>query len=212
MKVLRLFPQEFLRSLQSRLVWLVMALTILSPAVGLFLYKPATASTMLSMYLANPAIAGGAVGGVLFGILAIHEWDRTARNRVDVLTDAVVSPLTAALTRLLALLVVAAGTAALAMLVWLPVSRGLIGAVFDGADYALAYLLLMGAALPLGILAASAAYQFTRRADLSLVLFAAFAALSLTVWAGDWQMCGTALLKLSRSLSPTGYLFPDTGR
>ena len=189
MKVLRLFPQEFLRSLQSRLVWLVMALTILSPAVGLFLYKPATASTMLSMYLANPAIAGGAVGGVLFGILAIHEWDRTARNRVDVLTDAVVSPLTAALTRLLALLVVAAGTAALAMLVWLPVSRGLIGAVFDGADYALAYLLLMGAALPLGILAASAAYQFTRRADLSLVLFAAFAALSLTVWAGDWQMC-----------------------
>ena len=103
MKVLRLFPQEFLRSLQSRLVWLVMALIILSPAVGLFLYKPATASTMLSMYLANPAIAGGAAGGVLFGILAIHEWDRTARNRVDVLTDAVVSPLTAALTRLLAL-------------------------------------------------------------------------------------------------------------
>ena len=87
-----------------------MALTILSPAVGLFLYKPATASTMLSMYLANPAIAGGAAGGVLFGILAIHEWDRTARNRVDVLTDAVVSPLTAALTRLLALLAVAVMT------------------------------------------------------------------------------------------------------
>ena len=48
MKVPRLFPQEFLRSLQSRLVWLVMALTILAPAVGLFLYKPATASTMLN--------------------------------------------------------------------------------------------------------------------------------------------------------------------
>src|SRR5699024_6597521 len=103
MKNLRLFPQEFGRLLRDRLAWLVMALTILSPAVGLFLYKPATAGTMLSMYLANPAIAGGAVGGVLFGILAIYEWDRTARNRVDVLTDAVVSPLTAALTRLLAL-------------------------------------------------------------------------------------------------------------
>ena len=35
----------------------------------------------------------------------------------------------------------------------------------------------------------AAAYQFTRRADLSLVLFAAFAALSLTVWADDWQLC-----------------------
>ena len=77
------------------------------------------------------------------------------------------------------------------MLVWLPVSRGLIGAVFDGADYALAYLLLMGAALPLGILAASAAYQFTRRADLSLVLFAAFAALSLTVWRATGSCAGS---------------------
>ncbi len=38
---------------------------------------------------------------------------------------------------------------------------------------------------PLSILAAAAAYQFTRRADLSLVLFAAFAALSLTVWADE---------------------------
>ena len=47
----------------------------------------------------------------------------------------------------------------------------------------------MGLALPLAILAAAAAYQFTRRADLSLVLFAAFAALSLTVWADNWQLC-----------------------
>ena len=76
---------------------------------------------------------------------------------MDVLTDAVVSPLTAALTRLLALLAAAGMTMALAMLAWLPISKGLIGAVFDGVDYALAYLLLMGAALPLGILAAASA-------------------------------------------------------
>ena len=47
----------------------------------------------------------------------------------------------------------------------------------------------MGLALPLGILAAAAAYQFTRRADLSIVLFIAFCALSITVWADDWQLC-----------------------
>lgn len=75
------------------------------------------------------------------------------------------------------------------MLVWLPISMHLIGSVFGGLDYVLAYLLLMGLALPLSILAAAAAYQFTRRVDLSLVLFAAFAALSLTVWADDWQLC-----------------------
>ena len=189
MKTLKLFPLELGRLLQSRLTWLTVLLTVLSPAAGLVLYRPATATTMLSLYLANPAMAGGVMGGVLFGALTVYELDRVSRSRADVLMDAAVSPLTMALTRLLALLAAAVGTLALTMLVWLPVGAGLIGSVFSGVDYALAYGLLMGLALPLSILAAGAAYQFTRRADLSLVLFAAFAALSLTVWADDWQLC-----------------------
>ena len=189
MKTLKLFPLELGRLLQSRLTWLIVLLTVLSPAAGLVLYRPATSTTMLSLYLANPAMAGGVMGGVLFGALTVYELDRVSRSRADVLMDAAVSPLTMALTRLLALLAAAAGTLTLTMLVWLPVSAGLIGSVFSGVDYALAYGLLMGLDLPLSILAAGAAYQFTRRADLSLVLFAAFAALSLTVWADDWQLC-----------------------
>ena len=189
MKTMRLFPLELQRLLQSRLTWLIMALTVLSPVLGLVFYKPATSTTMLSMYLANPAIAGGVAGAILFGLLAIFELDRARRSRVDILTDAVVSPLTTALTRLLALITAAVLTIALTMLVWLPISAGLIGSVFGGADYVLAYVLLMGLALPLGILAAAAAYQFTRRADLSIVLFIVFCALSLTVWADDWQLC-----------------------
>ena len=189
MKTTRLFPLEFGRLLQNRLTWLMILLTVISPAAGLFLYKPATATTMLSLYLANPAIAGGVVGGILFGLLTIFELDRVSRSRADVLMDAAVSPLTMALVRLLALLAVAVVTVALTMLVWLPISMHLIGSVFGGMDYVLAYLLLMGLALPLSILAAAAAYQFTRRVDLSLVLFAAFATLSLTVWADDWQLC-----------------------
>ena len=189
MKTMRLFPLELRRLLQSRLTWLIMALTVLSPVLGLVFYKPATSTTMLSMYLANPAIAGGVAGAILFGLLAIFELDRARRSRVDILTDAVVSPLTTALTRLLALLTAAVLTVGLTMLVWLPISAGLIGSVFTGANYVLAYLLLMGLALPLGILAAAAAYQFTRRADLSIVLFIAFCALSMTVWADDWQLC-----------------------
>ena len=189
MKTMRLFPLELRRLLQSRLTWLILLLTVLSPVLGLVLYKPATSTTMLSMYLANPAIAGGVAGAILFGLLAIFELDRARRSRVDILTDAVVSPLTTALTRLLALLTAAVLTAGLTMLVWLPISAGLIGSVFTGANYVLAYLLLMGLALPLGILAAAAAYQFTRRADLSIVLFIAFCALSLTVWSAEWQLC-----------------------
>ena len=189
MKTLCLFPLELRRLFQSRLTWLIVGLTVLSPAVGLILYKPATASTMLSMYLANPAIAGGVVGGILFGLLSVFESDRATRSRVDVLMDAAVSPLTMALVRLLALLAASVVTVAVTMLVWLPISAGLIGSVFGGVDYILAYLLLMGLSLPMSILAAASAYQFTRRVDLSLVLFAAFAALSLTVWADNWQLC-----------------------
>ena len=189
MKAVWLFPLELRRLLQSRLTWLVVLLAALSPAAGLVLYKPASAGTMLSAYLANPAIAGGVGGGVLFGLLTVFELDRTGRSRTDALVDAAVSPLTMALVRLPALLAAAALTLGLTMAAWLPISRELIGAVFDGVDYVLAYLLLMGLALPLAILAAASAYQFTRRADLALVLFAAFAALSLTVWAENWQLC-----------------------
>ncbi len=213
----------------------IMLLTVLGPVAGLYLYQPAE-STMNSLYLANPAIAGGIAGGILFGLLAIFELDRACRSRADVLMDAAVSPQTAALTRLLALLAAAVLTTAITMLVWLPVSRAcrsradvlmdaavspqtaaltrllallaaavlttaitmlvwlpvskwLIGAVFDPVDHVLAYLLLMGLTLPLGVLAAASAYQFTRRTDLSLVLFAAFCGLSLTVWAENWQLC-----------------------
>ena len=189
MRTMRLFWLELRRLLQSRLTWLIVLLTVLSPLVGLTLYRPATASTMLTQYLANPAIAGGAVGGVLFGILTIFELDRPSRGRVEALTDAAVSPLTMALMRLAALITSAVLALLVVMAVWFPISWGMIGQVFDAADYLLSYLLLTGLALPLGILAAGAAYQFTRRLDLSLVLLIGFAALSLTVWADDWQLC-----------------------
>ena len=189
MKTIRLFSLELGRLLRSRLTWLVILLTAVSPAAGLILYQPAYSDTMLSLYLANPALAGGVGGGILFALLTIFELDRTGRSRVDMLMDATVSPHTMAWVRLLALLAGAVLATALTMAVWLPISLGLIGSVFTGTDYVLSYLLFLGLALPLSILAAASAYQITRRADLSLVLFAAFAGLSLTVWADQWQLC-----------------------
>ena len=189
MKTIRLFSLELGRLLRSRLTWLVILLTAVSPAAGLILYQPAYSDTMLSLYLANPALAGGVGGGILFALLTIFELDRTGRSRVDMLMDAAVSPHTMAWVRLLALLAGAVLATALTMAVWLPISLGLIGSVFTGTDYVLSYLLFLGLALPLSILAAASAYQITRRADLSLVLFAAFAGLSLTVWADQWQLC-----------------------
>ena len=49
MKTMRLFPLELKRLLQSRLTWLMMALAVLSPVLGLVLYKPAPSPTMPSL-------------------------------------------------------------------------------------------------------------------------------------------------------------------
>lgn len=189
MKTLRNFSLEVSRLLQSRLTWLILLLTVISPVAGLTLYKSATAETMLSMYLANPAIAGGVVSGILFGLLTIYEMDRSGRSRVDILMNAIVSPMRSALIRMLALIVTSLLGLFLTMLIWLPVTFAQAGSVLDMTNYCLAYLLFMGLALPCSILAAAACYQFTQRADLSIVLFAAFAGLSLTIWANNWQLC-----------------------
>lgn len=189
MKTFRNFSLELGRLLQSRLTWLVLLLTVISSVAGLTLYKSATAETMLSMYLANPAIAGGVVSGILFGLLTIYEMDRSGRSRVDILMNAIVSPMRSALIRMLALIITAMLGLILTMLVWLPVTFTQAGAVLDMTNYCLAYLIFMGLALPCSILAAAACYQFTQRADLSIVLFAAFAGLSLTIWANNWQLC-----------------------
>ena len=189
MKSTGLFARELHRLLHSRPAWLALLLTLLSPLAGLFLYKPATADTMLSLYLANPALAGGAAGGIFFGLLAVLELDRVNRSRMDALVDAAVPPLRMAVVRLTALLAAGLLATAVTMLAWLPVTWSLVGSVFDLTDYCLAYLIFMGLALPLAILAAAAFYQFTRRMDLSLVLFSAFCGLSLTLWADEWQLC-----------------------
>lgn len=60
---------------------------------------------------------------------------------------------------------------------------------FDGTSYITVYLIFMYGALPLAILFAAAAWQFTQRFNLSMVLFILFGGLSLTVWAQNWQLC-----------------------
>ena len=189
MKFVRLFLLEFFRLLQSPFTWLTALATALSPLAGLLFYQPAQAGTMATQFLANPALAGGVCGGIFFALLTLEELDRASRSRVEVLADAAVPPRHLALLRLLALIAAAALCFGVTAALWFPASRRLIGSVFDTGDYVLAYGLFMGLALPLSILAASSAYHFTRRTDLSLALVAAFSGLSLTVWAGDWQLC-----------------------
>ena len=160
---------EFSRLFREPFTWLILFLTLLSPAVGLFWYQPLSTDTSLSLYLANPALAGGTAGGILFGILTIYELDRPRRMEMESLMDAVVAPQTMALLRLLALMGAALIAAASAAVLWLPLCRLQVGSVFRWQDYVLACTLLMGASFPLAILAAAAAFQFTGRSNLAQI-------------------------------------------
>ncbi len=147
MKTIRLFPLELGRLLRSRLTWLVDSADRRSPPRRVSSStSPPTADTMLSMYLANPALAGGVAGGILFALLTIFELDRTGRSRVDVLMDAAVSPHTMALVRLLALLA-GGGAGHWPSPCWCgsPSAWGSSAPSLTGTDYVLAYLLFHGA-------------------------------------------------------------------
>lgn len=196
MKTLRLFRLELGRLFRSWPARLVFGLTALSPVVWLLLYRmlgtslsDTINSTMNDLYIAYPAITGGIAGAVLFAVLTILQLDAPHKFQVTAITDAMVSPLTQALVRLLALLSAAVVTQAAAILLWLPYTVYRVGAVFDGGVYLLAYVVLMLPSLLLAVLFSASMYQFTRRADLSLVAFLIFAALSLIVWADNWQLC-----------------------
>lgn len=196
MSALHRFRLELGRLLRGRLTWAVILLTVLSPLAGLTVYRPIPSSSaeqyvtsMQGMYLANPALAGGLIGAAAFAVLTAWESDRVKRGGMEVLTDAVVSPMSAAWTRLWALLSLSALAQALTMLAWLPWTAYALGAVFDLASYCLVYLIFMFGALPLAILLSAAAYQFTRRLDLSLLVCASLAALSLTLWSENWMLC-----------------------
>lgn len=191
-----LFLLEWKRLFKKRITWLCVIVTILSPLAGLTLYRPLVSTsttdyvtTMLGIHLANPALAGGVVGSILFALLTVTELHYTHRNQMDILINTIISPLTAAIIKLMVLLCTAVITQAITMLIWLPYTIYMTGSVFDGKTYVMAYLLFMFAALPLAILFTAAIYQITERFDLSLILFAAFAGLSLTVWKSQWQLC-----------------------
>ena len=191
MRTASLFRVELCRLFRSRGAWLALALTAASPALGLFFFHAIDPenTTMQGRYLANPALAAGLAGAFVFAVLTLYELDRNSRSRTGVLAEAIVSPLAMALARLAALLCLSLAAALLTVLLWLPATALLVGAVFDPAGYFFAYGVLAFGSLPLAVLAAAAAYQFTGRFDVSLLLFLAFAALSLTVWSSDWQLC-----------------------
>lgn len=187
MKFHSLFRVELGRLFRSRLTWAALGITIAAPVLGLTLYSPLSGSLNCT-FLANPALAGALAGALIFALLTVLELDRVHRSRTDVLTDSMVSPLAAEASRTLALLTAAAAAVIAAVLIWLPITAALTGAIFRPGLCAAVYLLVILPALWFAILFTASAYQLVRRLDITLVAFTGFFLLSLTAWSENWLL------------------------
>ena len=168
---------EIRRIFLSRNTRLVMALTLLTPLVGLGLYKPATqlAVTRSGEWIGNPTLAGAIGGVILFTLLTLFELDKVHKSHVDRLTDSMVSPVTMYLTKMISLLAVATVTGCVASVLYLPYTVYKVGYLFDWSTYWGCWLIVFLPALWISCLMSAVFYQMVRRMDLSLVLVIAVA-------------------------------------
>lgn len=182
MKGSALFRVELGRVLRSRITWLVCALTALAPLSGYSLLKLTIGDSMGALYLANPMLAGGLAGALLFAILMLVCLHQPQRSGTDAMTDAILSPLRLCAARLLVVLTAAVLTAVAVGVLYLPVTAWKLDIVFSGFDYLLTVVLCLLSGPVMGTLAAATLWQLTRRLDVSLM--AVLAALGVSL--GDW--------------------------
>lgn len=210
MTFLSLMRVELGRLFREKRNWVLFALAVAGPAVGIFVYRPiasmaesAYVTSLNGTYLGNPALAGALIGALAFGLLTALELDRGQRFRTDVLMDAITSPVLFNLVRTIVMFIAIAAVQLAVLIVWYPYTSAQIGSVFRFELYVSAYLIIMFPAMIIAVTFTASAYQISHRLDITLVLFAVFLLLSFSVWQENW---------LLRWVNPSiGYLSDDFG-
>lgn len=162
---------ELNRIFHSKIVYLIMILTMLCPMAGYKLYDGMANKTLSGHFIGNPSIAGAVGGGILFAILTLLEFSRVHKYEIEELTNSIVSPLVLNVVRLLTIGIVATVTVSITSALYYPYTVIKMGNVFDGYTYLNSFFLLILPSILLSILAASALYQIFYRIDLSMAAF-----------------------------------------
>lgn len=162
---------ELNRIFHSKIVYLIMILTMLCPMAGYKLYDGMANKTLSGHFIGNPSIAGAVGGGILFAILTLLEFSRVHKYEIEELTNSIVSPLVLNVVRLLTIGIVATVTVSITSVLYYPYTVIKMGNVFDGYTYLNSFFLLILPSILLSILAASALYQIFYRIDLSMAAF-----------------------------------------
>lgn len=189
MKFLSLLRVETGRQLCSPVSWLIMAAAVLAPTAGYTIYRPAAGDSMATLYLANPMLAGGLLGSVLFAVCMVLSLERPKRSGVSSLTGTLVSPPVMNAVRMAAVLILAVLASLAVGLVYLPYTFHKLNIVFSWTDYALAVWLIYLSGPVMGTAVSCIIYQAAERMDVCLVAVLAFLIYSRTIRAGEflWQ-------------------------
>lgn len=174
------------RLAKNPLTWLCAALTAAAPLVGYSLYTHTIGDSMAALYLANPMLAGGLCGAVMFALLTLQSLDKPRRSGAFVLTDTVISPIPMHIARLIAVLAAATVTAVAIGLIYLPYTAYRLDIVFSMADYWLAVFLFLFSGPVMGSIAAAAVWQVVGRLDVSAAVVLVCLIFSRGRWCRDY--------------------------
>lgn len=172
MKFLSLYRVELRRLALSKSVWIVAVLSLCSPLFGYSIFRQSNVDVMSGQYIANPVLAGTVMGAVLWAILALLESDRLRRAKVDVLVDAVASPICMAVVRAAAIITLSALTAVVCAVVYIPYTSYKMDYLFSLDFYLLNYLILLLPTWTVSILFGAALYQIAQRIEIAGLVYA----------------------------------------
>ncbi len=167
---------EIKRCFLSPATWVVAMLTICAPLAGYWFYKAVVFASRAGTYIANPVMAGSIGGVILFSLLTLYELSRIQENKINAITDSIVSPFTLNAVKITSLLTAATVTGILTTLVYLPYTIYKTDYLFDAGTYFGSFLIIFLPALWIACLFSAVFYQITERTDLSFILLAACAA------------------------------------
>ncbi|NSA17100.1 hypothetical protein FHU25_001060 [Clostridium saccharobutylicum] len=174
---------ELNRIFHSKIVYLIMILTMISQMTGYKLYNNGMLDETLSgHFIGNPASAGALGGGILFAILTLLEFDRVRKNQTEALINSVVSPLVLNVVRLISIGTAAIISVSIAAVIYFPYTFMKMENTFESYTYWNSFFLLMLPSVLLSILVISAFYQIFYRADISMAAFIAFMLVGFSKW------------------------------
>ncbi|MCL2127005.1 MAG: hypothetical protein FWH38_02015 [Treponema sp.] len=169
---------EIARIFRTRLTWLFVVLTAVSPLFGFTIFKLNGAETAGTQMIINPLITGAIGSAILSALFTLLELDRVNKYRVSALTNAVASPAALHIAKMAAIFSVALLAAFVTILAYLPYTMVKMESFADPLLYVSSYALFMIPAMCFGSLFAAIFHQVFRRADISFVMVLACVLLS----------------------------------